>query len=95
MFTNGMRESKLDTVLIQDVGFEPLLVMINFMYRGHLQVDGIEDMGPILLPLLILADQFGLHLLQKNCIDYLLESLTKVRTSAGYTWRDVVEFKER
>ncbi|CAM6116675.1 unnamed protein product [Calypogeia fissa] len=77
MFTNGMRESKMDTVSIQDVGFEPLLVMVNFMYKGHLQVHGLENMGSVLLPLLISADQFGMHLLQKKCIDYLLGCLTK------------------
>lgn len=78
MFTNGMRESKKDNVLIRDVCIEPFLVMIDFMYKGHFEPGIEEDSGSNLLSLLILADQFGVQLLQQKCVEVILENLSEV-----------------
>ncbi|KAL3700362.1 hypothetical protein R1sor_018384 [Riccia sorocarpa] len=72
MFTNGMRESKRDSVLIRDVPLEPFLAMIGFMYKGDIEVGREEDSGSILLSLLVLADRFGVQLLQQKCIEIIL-----------------------
>ncbi|BBM99480.1 hypothetical protein MPTK1_1g21560 [Marchantia polymorpha subsp. ruderalis] len=82
MFTNGMRESKKDNVLIRDVCIEPFLVMIDFMYKGHFEPGIEEDSGSNLLSLLILADQFGVQLLQQKCVEVILENLSEDSASA-------------
>lgn len=78
MFTSGMRESKKDSVLIRDVSLEPFLVMIGFMYKGDFELAMEEESGSLLLSLLILADQFGVQLLQQKSIEVILEFLSEV-----------------
>ena len=79
MFTNGMSESNIGQVLIRDVAPEPFLAMLRFMYRGHLELDEKDDAGALLLPLLLLADQFAVQLLQQECCMLLLDCLNEVK----------------
>ncbi|KAH9297739.1 hypothetical protein KI387_029421 [Taxus chinensis] len=77
MFTNGMCESKCSEVCLRDISPEAFLAMLEFMYSGQLDIDEKQDMGSILLPLILLADQFGIYLLRQECCEYLLESLSE------------------
>eukprot|EP01018_Ginkgo_biloba_P004223 Gb_09011 [translate_table: standard] len=78
MFTNGMSESNCSEVCLKDVSPEAFIAMLHFMYSGRLELDEIHDVGSLLLPLVLLADQFGIHLLQQECCEYLLECLAEV-----------------
>lgn len=78
MFTNGMCESSIGEVVIRDVPPELLMVMLHFMYCGHLELDEKDNAGCLLLPLLLLADQFAIELLQQECCVSLLDCLTEV-----------------
>ncbi|XP_057833935.2 BTB/POZ domain-containing protein At2g30600 isoform X2 [Cryptomeria japonica] len=77
MFTNGMSESNCSEVCLGDVSPEALLAMLEFMYSGQLNFDEKQDMGSVLLPLVLLADQFGVYPLREECCEYLLESLSE------------------
>uniref|UniRef100_A0A0C9RL84 TSA: Wollemia nobilis Ref_Wollemi_Transcript_12672_3093 transcribed RNA sequence n=1 Tax=Wollemia nobilis TaxID=56998 RepID=A0A0C9RL84_9CONI len=77
MFTNGMSESSCSEVHLRDVSPEAFLVMLHFMYCGQVDIDEKEDMGSLLLPLILLADQFGIYRLRQECCEYLLESLSE------------------
>ncbi|KAH9549375.1 hypothetical protein CY35_10G016000 [Sphagnum magellanicum] len=77
MFTNGMCESSIGEVVIRDVSPELLMVMLHFMYCGHLELDEKDNAGCLLLPLLLLADQFAIELLQQECCVSLLDCLTE------------------
>lgn len=77
MFTNGMVESSSSDIYLKDVPAEAFWVMIQFMYSGVLEMD-ITEMGPILIPLLLLADQFGVFVLQRECCKRVMECLSEV-----------------
>jgi hypothetical protein len=78
MFTNGMSESNASEVCLRDVSPEAFLAMVHFMYSGKLDMDEKQDLGSLLLPLILLADQFGIHLLQQECCECLFECISKV-----------------
>eukprot|EP00252_Welwitschia_mirabilis_P001809 TRINITY_DN11746_c0_g1_i2.p1 TRINITY_DN11746_c0_g1~~TRINITY_DN11746_c0_g1_i2.p1 ORF type:complete len:508 (-),score=90.66 TRINITY_DN11746_c0_g1_i2:1481-3004(-) len=77
MFTNGMSESTGSEIHLRDILPEAFLLMLQFMYSGELGMDETQDLGPLLLPLLLLADQFGISMLQQECCEYLLECLSE------------------
>lgn len=77
MFTNGMIESSSSDISFSDVSAEAFAVMLRFMYSGELEMDRAE-MGSLLIPLLVLADQFGVTFLQRECCKFLLECLSEV-----------------
>lgn len=77
MFTNGMSESNASEVCLRDVSPEAFLAMVHFMYSGKLDMDERQDLGSLLLPLILLADQFGIHLLQQECCECLFECISK------------------
>lgn len=76
MFTNGMRESRTRQICIRDVQPDVFLAMLKFMYRSHLDL-GDDELDSFLLSLLILADRFGIPLLQHACSLKLIEVLSK------------------
>jgi len=78
MFTNGMSESNVSEVYLRDDSPEAFLAMVHFMYSGKLDMDERQDLGSLLLPLILLVDQFGIHLLQQECCECLFECISKV-----------------
>jgi hypothetical protein len=78
MFTNGMWESNIGEVVLRDVAPEPFLAMLRFMYCGYLDLEERGECGTLLLPLLVLADQYAIQLLQQECCMRLLDYLTEV-----------------
>ena len=78
MFTNGMSESISSKVLLQDVPLEAFEAMLEFMYCGELNREDTMDVGPLLLQLILLADQFGVSLLHQECCKTFLECLSEV-----------------
>ncbi|XP_020242844.1 BTB/POZ domain-containing protein At2g30600 [Asparagus officinalis] len=76
MFTNGMVESSCSDISFTDVPAEAFVVMLQFMYSGVLEMNQGE-MASLLIPLLVLADQFGVMFLQQECCKYLLEFLSE------------------
>lgn len=77
MFTNGMVESSSSDISLTDVSAEAFAVMLQFMYSGELEIDR-EEIGSVLIPLLVLADQFGVTFLQWECCKCLMELLSEV-----------------
>ena len=77
MCTNGMVESSSSDISFSDVSVEAFKLMLQFMYSGELEMDRAE-MGSLLIPLLVLADQFGVTFLQQKCCKFLLECLSEV-----------------
>lgn len=77
MFTNGMVETSSSDIYFKDVSAEAFLVMLQFMYTGVLDIDILET-GPILILLLLLADQFGVTVLQQECCKRVIECLSEV-----------------
>ncbi|KAJ0967945.1 hypothetical protein J5N97_024862 [Dioscorea zingiberensis] len=76
MFTNGMIESNSSNVTFRDVPAEAFAVMLQFMYSGEIEADSVE-IGSSIIPLLLLADQFGITPLQRECCRCILECLTE------------------
>eukprot|EP00262_Sarcandra_glabra_P004504 TRINITY_DN15589_c0_g1_i2.p1 TRINITY_DN15589_c0_g1~~TRINITY_DN15589_c0_g1_i2.p1 ORF type:complete len:489 (-),score=69.87 TRINITY_DN15589_c0_g1_i2:1212-2678(-) len=74
MFTNGMSESNSSEICVKDVSVEAYSAMLQFMYSGELE---IKDRTDMLLPLLLLADQFGVTFLHQECCKSLLEYLSE------------------
>lgn len=79
MLSNGMMESNSSDVSFSDVSAEAFLVMLQFMYSGELMVDLVE-VSSLIIPLLLLADQFSIMPLQRECCRCILEYLTEVQT---------------
>ncbi|XP_058090666.1 BTB/POZ domain-containing protein At2g30600 [Magnolia sinica] len=77
MFTNGMSESNSSEVYLRDVSVDAFSAMLQFMYNGELEMKDRDDMGDLLLQLLLLADQFGVTYLQQECCNSLLECLSE------------------
>lgn len=77
MFTNGMSESSIGQVVIRDTEPEVFMAMLRFMYRGHLDLEERSDYWALLLPLLVLADQFAIQPLQQECCLRLLDCLAE------------------
>lgn len=77
MFTNGMSESSVGQVLIRDTEPQVFMAMLWFMYRGHLDLEERSDYWALLLPLLVLADQFAIQPLQQECCLRLLDCLAE------------------
>ncbi|KAJ7516513.1 hypothetical protein O6H91_22G061000 [Diphasiastrum complanatum] len=77
MFTNGMMESSTREISFKDVHQEAFIAMVQFMYSGHFELDQQDNAGSLLLPLLVLADQFSVRLLQKECSEQLHQCLTE------------------
>ncbi|KAK4803825.1 hypothetical protein SAY86_003642 [Trapa natans] len=77
MLTNGMSESISSEVSIRDVSGEAFKTMLDFMYCGDFNFENNMDPGTLLLELLLLADQFGVTLLQQECCRMLLECLSE------------------
>ncbi|GAV63477.1 BTB domain-containing protein/F5_F8_type_C domain-containing protein/BACK domain-containing protein/Methyltransf_FA domain-containing protein [Cephalotus follicularis] len=77
MFTNGMSESNSSEICLRDVSVEAFKAMLEFMYSGELNMEDTMDFGNLLLPLLLLADQFGVTLLHQECCKILLECLSE------------------
>ncbi|KAJ6846609.1 BTB/POZ domain-containing protein [Iris pallida] len=76
MFTNGMVESSSSDISFSDVSVEAFSAMLQFMYSGELEMDR-EGMSSLLIPLLLLADRFGVIFLQRECCNCLLEFLSE------------------
>lgn len=76
MFTNGMIESNSSDISLRDVSAEAFSVMLQFMYSGELEMDSMET-SSLLIPLLLLADQFGVTNLQRECCRCLLDCLSE------------------
>ncbi|XP_026658037.1 BTB/POZ domain-containing protein At2g30600 isoform X2 [Phoenix dactylifera] len=76
MFTNGMIESNSPDISLRDVSAEAFSVMLQFMYSGKLEMDSMET-SSLLIPLLLLADQFGVTNLQRECCRCLLDCLSE------------------
>ncbi|XP_039140970.1 BTB/POZ domain-containing protein At2g30600 isoform X2 [Dioscorea cayenensis subsp. rotundata] len=76
MLSNGMMESNSSDVSFSDVSAEAFLVMLQFMYSGELMVDLVE-VSSLIIPLLLLADQFSIMPLQRECCRCILEYLTE------------------
>lgn len=77
MFTNGMCESSKSQVLLKDAAPAPFMAMLDYMYSGQLNLKD-EDCGALLLPLLVLSDQFGIQALRSECCRRLIECVTEV-----------------
>ncbi|KAF5739301.1 BTB/POZ domain-containing protein [Tripterygium wilfordii] len=77
MFTNGMSESISSMVRLKDISPEAFKAMLEFMYSGELDMEDTADFGTLLLQVLLLADQFGVTLLQQECCKTLLECLSE------------------
>lgn len=77
MFTNGMMESSSSDVSLQDVSPEAFSLLLKFMYCGELEMNEME-MSPLLLDLLLLSDQFGITMLQRECSKRISECLSEV-----------------
>lgn len=77
MFTNEMCESNMSKVKIKDVQPNVFLAMLHFMYSFHLDLDERDDPEVLLLSLLLLADQFGIPLLEQACTQKLLALLSE------------------
>jgi len=73
-----MSESTVGQVLIKDTEPEVFMAMLCFMYRGHLDLEERSDYWALLLPLLVLADQFAIQSLQQECCLRLLDCLAEV-----------------
>ncbi|XP_078177941.1 BTB/POZ domain-containing protein isoform X1 [Carex rostrata] len=76
MFTNGMMESSSSDVSLQDVSPEAFPLLLKFMYCGELEMNEME-MSPLLLDLLLLSDQFGITMLQRECSKRITECLSE------------------
>ncbi|XP_042448788.1 BTB/POZ domain-containing protein At2g30600-like [Zingiber officinale] len=76
MFTNGMVETSSSDIYLKDISAEAFLVMLQFMYTGILDMDILET-SPILILLLLLADQFGVTVLQQECCKRVIECLSE------------------
>ncbi|KAK9109413.1 hypothetical protein Sjap_017473 [Stephania japonica] len=77
MFTNGMHESNSSQICLRDVSYEAFTCMVQFMYRGELDVENMKEMGSLLFQLLMLADQFGISALHQECLKIILECLSE------------------
>ncbi|KAL4186491.1 hypothetical protein AMTRI_Chr09g34160 [Amborella trichopoda] len=77
MFTNGMSESKSSRICLRDVHADAFLAMLHFMYTGEFKDNDSWEMGSLLLPLLVLSDQYGVDFLQQECCKYLLDCLSE------------------
>lgn len=73
-----MSESSVGQVLIRDTEPQVFMAMLWFMYRGHLDLEERSDYWALLLPLLVLADQFAIQPLQQECCLRLLDCLAEV-----------------
>ncbi|KAI5075302.1 hypothetical protein GOP47_0009378 [Adiantum capillus-veneris] len=82
MFTNGMWESSMAKICIRDVQLDVFTAMLEFMYSGHLNLGPNDKLDSLLLSLLVLADQFGIPLLQHACSLKLIELLSKESVSS-------------
>lgn len=78
MFTNGMWESNIGEIVVRAVAPEPFMAMLRFMYGGYLDLEEKDENGTLLLPLLVLADQYAIQILQQECCMRLLDCLTEV-----------------
>ncbi|XP_068646568.1 BTB/POZ domain-containing protein At2g30600 isoform X2 [Aristolochia californica] len=77
MFTNGMKESNSSEIYLRNVHPNAFSAMLEFMYSGELNLKDDDEMESLLLPLLILADQFGVDCLHQECCKYLSECLSE------------------
>ncbi|KAH7291551.1 hypothetical protein KP509_29G021400 [Ceratopteris richardii] len=77
MFTNGMWESSTTKICVRDVEPDVFLAMLRFMYCGRLVLCQNDELDSFLISLLILADRFGIPLLQHACSLKLIEVLSK------------------
>ncbi|XP_073011736.1 BTB/POZ domain-containing protein At2g30600 isoform X1 [Typha latifolia] len=76
MFTNGMIESSSSDISFRDMSSEAFYLMLQFMYSGQLDLDTAE-ISPLLIELLLLADQFGVTILHRECCKRIFEYLTE------------------
>ncbi|XP_020576565.1 BTB/POZ domain-containing protein At2g30600 [Phalaenopsis equestris] len=76
MFTGGMVESKSTNVTFSDVSSEAFLAMLHFMYSGELEIEK-DKVDSLLIPLILLADQFDITFLQRECCKRLLECISE------------------
>ncbi|KAJ4770586.1 BTB/POZ domain-containing protein [Rhynchospora pubera] len=76
MFTNGMMESSSSDVSLQDISPEAFSLLLKFMYCGELELNEME-MSPLLLDLLLLSDQFGITMLQRECSKRISQCLSE------------------
>ncbi|GAB4828429.1 hypothetical protein Ancab_040043 [Ancistrocladus abbreviatus] len=77
MFTNGMNESASRKVCLRELSPEAFKAMVEFMYSGALNMEEALANGTLALQLLLLADQFGILILQQECCKILLECLSE------------------
>uniref|UniRef100_A0A1D1Y745 BTB/POZ domain-containing protein At2g30600 n=1 Tax=Anthurium amnicola TaxID=1678845 RepID=A0A1D1Y745_9ARAE len=77
MFTNGMLETNASEISLSDVSADSFLVLLQFMYSGRLDIEDETRMGSLLVPLLMLADQFGIKPLHQECCNCLLQLLSE------------------
>ncbi|KAI0514074.1 hypothetical protein KFK09_010108 [Dendrobium nobile] len=76
MFTGGMVESKSADVTFRDVSSEAFVAMLHFMYSGELEIEK-DKMDSLIIPLMLLADQFEIIFLQQECCKCLLECISE------------------
>ncbi|KAK8956097.1 BTB/POZ domain-containing protein [Platanthera guangdongensis] len=76
MFTGGMIESKSSNATFSDVSPEAFTAMLHFMYSGELDLEK-DKRGSLLISLIMLADQFAISYLQRECCRCLLECLSE------------------
>ncbi|KAJ3693942.1 hypothetical protein LUZ60_009422 [Juncus effusus] len=80
MFTNGMMESNASDVSLTDISPEAFSLLLRFVYSNGEQLETNETetiISSLLLDLLLLADQFGVTLLQRECCKKILECLSE------------------
>ena len=73
-----MLESKASKISLSDVSVDAFLVLLHFMYNGKLEMEDETRIEDLLVPLLMLADQFGIKLLHQQCCSYFLQLLSEV-----------------
>lgn len=76
MFTGGMVESKSADVTFRDVSSEAFSAMLHFMYSGEVEIEK-DKMDSLLIPLMLLADEFEIIFLQQECCKCLLECISE------------------
>lgn len=83
MFSNGMIESQSGEVLLDHSDPESLLQLLRYMYTGS-----IELTSDSALPLLSLANRFGIHLLKDHCEQFITRELNVENCSLFLTAAD-------
>jgi hypothetical protein len=71
MFSNGMIESQSGEVLLDHSDPDSLLKLLRYMYTGSIEMTSTSA-----LPLLSLANRFGIHLLKDHCEQFITREIS-------------------